>query len=97
MFGHTRNGPRSMHSDTSGQVRAVCTQREPTGRVIIVIVTRREEEEMKRSKEERKRGREERDEREKRTLPPSSPCAGSKRLRVSVQNASVCTGKTRAC
>ena len=25
------------------------------------------------------------------------PCAGSKRLRVWVQDASVCTGKTRAC
>ena len=25
------------------------------------------------------------------------PCVGSKRLRVKVQNASVCTGKTRAC
>ena len=27
----------------------------------------------------------------------NSPCVGSKRLRVYVQNASVCTGKTRAC
>ena len=49
--------------------------------------------------------REERREREKGPereedppLPPSSPCVGSKRLRVSVfKNASVCTGETRAC
>ena len=90
---------------TLWQVRAVCTQREPTGRVIVVIVTEREEKEKRKRTNEENDGREKeegrekerRDEREKRTPPPSSPCVGSKRLRVSVQNASVCTGKTRAC
>ena len=55
---------RSTRTPALSQVRAVCTQREPTGRVIIVIVTER--------REERKRGREgwRESQREKRT--PSS-------------------------
>ena len=72
---------------TLWQVRAVCTQREPTGRVINVIVTEREKEEkrreerrrrerererMKRTTEERKREGTREREREKRT-PPFSP------------------------
>ena len=55
------NGPRPTHCDTLAQVRAVCTKREPTGRVIIVIVAERED---KREGEERER-REKRAEKEK--------------------------------
>ena len=46
---------------TLSQVRAVCTRREPTGRVIIVIVAERED---RREKEEREDKREESRERE---------------------------------
>ena len=78
-----------------------CTQREPTGRVIIVIETDREKRERERrkrtTKEREKKGeRKRRDEREREPLLPP-PLVGSKRLRVWVQNASVCAGKTRAC
>ena len=64
---------QSIRTPTLSQVRAVCTQREPTGRVINVIVTEREEqrEEKREEKEERTRGERER-----------SPCVGSKRLHV---------------
>ena len=79
---------------TLRQVRAVCTQREPTGRVIIVIVAEREE-------REEKEGRKENDGREKEirgerkseeTLSlvcrlKTSPCVRSKRFRVYWQNA----------
>ena len=52
---------------TLRQVRAVCTQREPTRRVIIVIVAEREEREEKERREKRKRTTEERErERERR-------------------------------
>ena len=52
---------------TLSQVRAVCTQREPTGRVIIVIVAEREERDDKRGKrEERREAKERRTDREKR-------------------------------
>ena len=37
---------------TLRQVRAVCTQREPTGRVIIVIVAEREDKREKRGEKE---------------------------------------------
>ena len=61
---------------------------------------RTNEENDGREKEEgrEKEGRDER-EREENTpfSPPSSPCVGSKRYRVPIQNASVCTGKTSAC
>ena len=90
---------QSTRTPTLSQVRAVCTQREPTGRVIIVIVTGREEkrererERRKRTTEERrKKGREkerQRDGERERREPPSSPCVGSKRFRVYRQ--------TRAC
>ena len=59
---------QSTRTPTLSQVRAVSTQREPTGRVIIVIVTergerreekrgeeRREEKEMKRDRKKRER------------------------------------------
>ena len=87
---------------TLRQVRAVCTQREPTGRVIIVIVAESEEREDKRGKreekerrererttEERKReGTREREKRTPHTSPlPSSPCVRSQRFRVYWQNA----------
>ena len=45
----------SQSTGTLTQVRAVCTQREPTGRVIIVIVAERED-----KREEREEGREKR-------------------------------------
>ena len=79
---------------TLWQVRAVCTQREPTGRVIIVIVAENEEKEDKReesrererrkrtTEERKKKGRERRRGRER-----GPPCVGSKRLRVYWQNA----------
>ena len=51
------HGPRTL---TLWQVRAVCTQREPTGRVIIVIVAEKEEREDKRE-ESRERERENRE------------------------------------
>ena len=49
---------RSTRTPTLSQVRAVCSQREPTGRAIIVIVTEREEE---RERRKRKRTNEEND------------------------------------
>ena len=83
------HGPRTL---TLWQVGAVCTQRELTGRVLIVIVAekegredkREESREREREKERRKKGREKEREREE---PPvcrfkTSPCVGSKRLRV---------------
>ena len=108
MFGQQGmdGSPRTL---TLWQVRAVCTQREPTGRVIIVIVAERKERRQereerkreendgrekrrrKRTTEERERERRRKREREKeregwreRREPPlpSSPCVGSKRLRV---------------
>ena len=83
---------------TLRQVRALCTQREPTGRVTIVIVAESREREKKERREQRKRTRErEKEERRKRErrrderkrgrenlLPPFAPCVGSKRLRVKV-------------
>ena len=57
---------QSTRTPTLSQVRAVCTQREPTGRVIIVIVTEREEQE--RGKERRER-RERKDERRDESAP----------------------------
>ena len=71
---------------TLRQVREVCSQREPTERVIIVIVAKREERERERhEKREREKGREKERE-ETPLLPshplPSSPCVGSKRFRV---------------
>ena len=91
---------RSPRTLTLRQIRTVCTQREPTGRVIIVIVAERGEgRERRQEREERKR--------EKRTqtsplhqpthLPSllsvcrfkTSPCVGSKRFRVYLQNAHV--------
>ena len=99
---------RSPRTLTLWQVRAVCTQREPTGREIIVIVAereerreeKREEKEIEKEKRKRKRRKREREkeerEREREKAPPS--CVGSKRLRVYVQNASVCAGKNaRMC
>ena len=69
---------------TLRQVREVCTQREPTGRVIIVIVAEREE------REEREKEREETP--HPPPFPPPSllpvcrfetlPCVGSKRAHV---------------
>ena len=51
------HGPRTL---TLWQVRAVCIQREPTGRVTIIIVAEREEREDKRGKrEERERAEKE--------------------------------------
>ena len=70
--------------------------------MIIVIVAEKEEREDKREesrereKEERRKRESRRDER-KRGRKRGFPCVGSKRLRVYVHNASVCTGKTRAC
>ena len=67
----------------SGQVRAACTQREPTGRAIIVIVTEREE--KREEKEKRKRTTEERERkgRGEREAPLSTfeplPCVAAKR------------------
>ena len=51
---------RSTRTPTLSQVRAVCTQREPAGRVIIVIVIERRE----RRQEREKRKREEKERRE---------------------------------
>ena len=60
------HGPRTL---TLWQVGAVCTEREPTGRVLIVIVAEKEEREDKREesrerereKERRKNGRREKE------------------------------------
>ena len=84
-----------------GQVRAVCVQREPTGRVITVIVTEREKEREKEEKEKENEGRERRkrerrrrgekkrrDERERDKRPPPLPLP---------QNVSVCRFKTLPC
>ena len=50
---------------TLWQVRAVCTQREPTGRVIIVIVTEKRKKRREKRKRTRKGTKEENDGREK--------------------------------
>ena len=84
----THHTSQSTRTPTLSQVRAVCTQREPTGRVIIVIVAEREE-----RRQERRKRREEKREKRRRKTPP---CIDSKRLRVCVQDASVCTRKTPA-
>ena len=75
-------------------------QRKPTERVIIIIVTekreeRREKREERREKREERRGerREKREERREGGKAP--PCVDSKRLRVCVQDASVC--RENAC
>ena len=86
MFGQQGMGPGPC-TLTLWQVRAVCTQREPTGRVIIVIFIEREEKREReendgREKRRRKREREKGREREENPLPPSSPCVGSKPHRV---------------
>ena len=82
---------RSTRTPTVSQVRAARTQREPTGRATIVIVTEREEKREREERRERERRQREgrRDERKRgrgmereRREPPSSLCAGSKRLRV---------------
>ena len=81
------HGPRTL---TLWQVRAVCTQREPTGGVIIVIVAEKEEKREREERREREREKEE-EERRKRERrgderksgrERSLPCVGSKRLRV---------------
>ena len=59
----TRNEP-STHTPTLSQVRAVCTQREPNGRVIIVIVAERNDKREGEEREEREDKREETRERE---------------------------------
>ena len=77
----TGNEPNHTHSDT------LTSQSQPSRRVIIVIVAEREEREDKRGKSAREKRREKRRE-------------GGKplqRLRVCVQDASVCTGETPAC
>ena len=80
------------------RARAVCKEREPTGRVISVVVAERKEkrednreesrerERMRRTTEERKKKEERKREgtRERREPPFLPPCVGSKRLRVSV-------------
>ena len=71
--------------------------------MIIVIVAEKEERkdkreesrEREREKERRMRMKEE-CKKKGREKERGLPCVGSKRLRVYVQNASVCTGKTRA-
>ena len=94
---------QSTRTPTHSQVRAVCTQRETTGRVIIVNVAEREDkreesrERDKRREEERRGEEEKRREQEKQRRRKTPPCVDSKRLRVCVQDASVCTGKTPAC
>ena len=79
----------------------MCTQREPTGRVIIVIVAEREDKREGEEREEREDKREESGEREgererarktdreqeRQTRRKTPPCVGSKRLRVCVQDA----------
>ena len=57
---------QSTRTPTLSQVRAVSTQREPTGRVIIVIVAEREERREER-RERRKRREERREERRRET------------------------------
>ena len=57
---------RSPRTLTLRQVRAVCTQREPTGRVIIVIVAEREDEREEREERRDEKRREEKRREEKR-------------------------------
>ena len=81
MFGQQGMG-HDPRTPTLRQVREVCTQREPTERVIIVIVAERE----KREKERDTRREKEREETPPSLLPshtlPSSPSISSKRFRV---------------
>ena len=97
MFGQ-QGMDRSPRTLTLWPVRAVCTQREPTGRVIIVIVTERREREDKRGKrervkrgEERKRERKKDRQRERKTEKAENPSV------CLVQNAFVCAFKTPPC
>ena len=85
---------QSTRTPTLSQVRAVCTQREPTGRVIIVIVAEREEREDKRGKRAREKRREKRRKRREEKAENTSvcsfktpPCVRSGRLRVYEENA----------
>ena len=98
---------QSTRTPTLLQVRGVCTQREPTGGVIIVIVAERKEREEKsgkrdekendRREKERTEERKREEKREEKRMRKTPPCVDSKRLRVCVQDASVCTRKTPAC
>ena len=79
-----------------GQGRAVCIERGPTGRVIIVIVAEREEREDKREEKRREERRRERSTYKKKRESKKDR-EGGKRLRVCVQNASVCAVRTSPC
>ena len=95
---------QSTGTPTLSQVRAVCTQREPTGRVIIVIVAEREERADKREESREREGERERarktdreQARKKEKAENSSvcrfktpPCVRSRRLRVYRENARMC-------
>ena len=78
-------GPRTL---TLWQVRAVCTQREPTGGVIIVIVAGKEEREDKRAER-----REREEEKERRKNDGRVEEEGTRER----EELPVCSGKTRAC
>ena len=100
---------RSPRTLTLWQIRAVCTQTEPTGREIIVIVAERGRQERR---EQRKREEKENDGREKEKMdkrqrekrapspslsPPSPPPLLPSLPRVYAQNVSVCRFKTAPC
>ena len=75
---------RSTRTPTLSQVRAVCTQREPTGRVIIVIVTEREKKKKEKRHQKKREGDTREERREKRR---------ERRSRVYVENVLVSTFK----
>ena len=93
-FGQTGNEPKYRHSDThasQSRVHRIVAEREERD-----DKSGKREEKERRERERRKRKREGKRKREKRTLSsplspthpsslPSSPCVGSKRLRVQVQ------------
>ena len=92
----TGNEPEYMHSDPQSNSEPCVHRERPTGGVIIVIVAERREREDKRGKRDSDKRREE--ERARKTEKAENPpCVDSKRLRVCVQEASVCTRKTPAC
>ena len=100
----TGNEPEYMHSGPQSNSEPCVHRERPTGRVIIVIVAERRErrqEREERKRQEKRRGekmRRREEERARKTEKAENPpCVDSKRLRVCVQEASVCTRKTPAC
>ena len=104
--GQAGNEPKYRHSDSLASQSRLCTER-PTGRVIIVIVAERGENDKSGKREEEREKRRDPPPQPPPTPPPfpvlsvcmlkTSPCAGSKRIRVCQQNARMCSTCAAFC